>query len=273
MENRKNKSWFVSLRRLFDTGHLRGVIGERLVECYINDELIPSLKEKEGWTDILYIKHAWYYEPRSPPNFDEYRSPTIEAMEAKARKELEERMKMYLKVAEEREVRELMANGFYPTKEFLKYFKKLTASLSHMADGFLIKMKRTETSKTINEAIKEFQLIDSSKDEFIGSPIFQKFDKNRKLSVVNGKIEVVEVKTGSKEGISLQTASYRNAAANGFPLRFFHVDLNSFLIKEKLIANPDEITSNCFKDSKNVNIIKVSFSTAETTAEKRAGLS
>jgi hypothetical protein len=261
-ENRQNKSWLLSLVRLFDTGQLRGCIGERLVNLYINDELIPSLKKNEGWTDILYIR-AWYHEPRSFPNFDEYRPHITEGMETEARKELWERMKKSIKFMEEMEARTLLDKGFYPTKEFLKYFKKLTASLSHTADGFLIKMKRTETTKTINEAIREFELVDASENEFIEGLNFQKIDKNRMLPVVNGKIEMIEVKTGSKEGISLQTSSYRNAAANGFPLRFFHVDLNSFLIQERLIVNSNEITSNCFKDAKNMNIIQVSFSMSE----------
>lgn len=163
-------------------------------------------------------------------------------------------------------MRTLLDKGFYPTKEFLKYFKKLTASLSHNADGFLIKMVRTEISKTIAEAIEEFELIDTSKVEFIESPKSQKLDKNKLLSVVNGKIEVVEIKTGSKEGVSLQTSSYRNAAANGFPLRFFHVDLNSFFIKERLIVNPNEITY-CFKDNKNMVTTQISFSVAEWHGE------
>jgi hypothetical protein len=263
--NKQNKSWILSLRILFDTGHLRGCIGERLVDLYIHDELIPLLKKKEEWTDILYIK-AWYHEQRSLPPFDEFRS-------SEARKELWESMNMRTKVAEEEEARLLIVNGFYPTKGFLEYFRKLTASLSHRADGFLIKMKGTGTFRTANEAIKNYLSVTNdyikttmkkdddftNKAEVINYFGWKKLQKDKMLPEVNGEIEVIEVKTGSKEGVSGQTSSYRNAAANGFPLRFFHVDLNSFLIKEKLIANPNEITSNCFKDSKNVNIIKVSF--------------
>lgn len=94
--NRQNGSWQLSLRRLFDTGHLRGCIGERMVELYVNDELIPSLKKKEGWSDILYVR-AWYQEPRSVPTFDEYRSPLTEGLGVEARKDLWERMKMNMK--------------------------------------------------------------------------------------------------------------------------------------------------------------------------------
>ncbi len=36
----------------------KGLIGERLAECYINAELIPSMKKKEGWTDIYMLKHG-----------------------------------------------------------------------------------------------------------------------------------------------------------------------------------------------------------------------
>jgi hypothetical protein len=194
----------------------KGRIAERLIECYINDELIPSLKKKEGWTDIIYTQ-AWFKMPHSQ------RYP-----------------ESFMKFEEEMEARVLISNGFCPTKEFLEYFKKLTASLSNIPDGFLIKMKRTETSRKTNEAIKEFDL--TSKAEFIDSnnnPMFSKFHKNKMLPVVNGKIEVVEVKSG--KGNPLQIHSYRNAAAKGYPLRLFHVDLNSSKIKEKLIVNPNEI--------------------------------
>ena len=98
-------------------------------------------------------------------------------------------------------------------------------------------MKRTETSKTTNEAIKEFELT-SDDNEFIDAEwVFQKVDKNRMLSVVNGRIEVVETKTEKSQCNPLQTSSYRTAIENGYPLRFFRVDLNSFIIKEKLIVN------------------------------------
>ena len=62
-------------------------------------------------------------------------------------------------------------------------------------------MKRTETSKTTNEAIKEFELT-SDDNEFIDAEwVFQKVDKNRMLSVVNGRIEVVEIKTEKKVNV------------------------------------------------------------------------
>ena len=37
----------------------RGRLGEKLVEACINDDLIPSLKKTEGWTNIIYTV-AWF---------------------------------------------------------------------------------------------------------------------------------------------------------------------------------------------------------------------
>jgi hypothetical protein len=112
----------------------------------------------------------------------------------------------------------------------------MRALLANNPDGFLIKMKRTKISKTTIEAIKEFEL--TSDEESISEEwVFQKLDKNRMLSVVNGTIEVVEVKTEKSKCNPLQTSSYRTTIKNGYPLRLFNVDLSSFIIKEKLIVN------------------------------------
>jgi hypothetical protein len=185
--------------------------------------LIPLLKQTEGWTDMIYTE-AWF--KGVPEHFPE----SIKKFE------------------EEKEVRLLIANGFIPTKEFWVYFSKLTDALSNIPDVFLIKMKRTGTFRKVKEAIEEFDITSNAGFEDInGNPVLKLPDKNEKLPVVNGKIEVVEVKTG-KRCYTLQVPSYRNAVANGYPLRLFKVDLCSFEIKEKLIANPSEVSSNCLKD-------------------------
>src|ERR1035437_4081564 len=120
------------------TGNQRGRIGERLVECYINDELIPSLKKTEGGTDIIYTV-AWHR------NTSEFARSSIcpESFE---------------KFWEEREARLLLANGYYPKKEFHDYFKKLISLLSNTPDGFLIKMNQKGTKKSVKEAVEEFDI-------------------------------------------------------------------------------------------------------------------
>ena len=207
------------------TNPQKGRLGERLVELYVNDELIPSLKKDEGWTDIVYTE-AFFKSPRSPVFPESLR-----------------------KFEEEREARLILTNGFCPTKEFLEYFRKLTSSLSNIPDGFLIKMKRTGIYKTVKEAVEEFEVTCNARFEDInGNPVLKVPKKNTRLPVVNGEIEVVEVKSG--KSYTLQVPSYKNALANGYHLRLFKVDLNSFEIREKLMLSPDEVDSDYFKAMK-----------------------
>jgi hypothetical protein len=208
------------------TNSQRGRLGERIIEIYINDELIPSLKKSEDWTDIIYTV-AWFKATWSQ-DFQDFN-----------------------KFEEEKQTRLLLSNGFYPIKEFVNYFNKLVDSLSNIPDGFLIKMKRIGAFRTVEEAIKEYNLTSEITLGDLSNQLLQLPDIDKKLPVVDGKIEVVEVKTG--EGVKkLQVPSYRNAVANGYPLRLFKVDIEKCEIKEKLIVNPDEVTCSCFKQMASV---------------------
>jgi hypothetical protein len=150
----------------------RGRLGEKLVESYINDDLIPSLKKTEGWTDIIYTI-AWFKATYSQDFQD------------------------FIKFEEEKQTILLLANGFYPTKEFADYFNKLIDSLSNTPDGFLIKMKRNGAFRKVKEAIEEYNLTSKIQlEDFDGNQLLQLPCEDEKLPVVDGKIEVVEVKTG-----------------------------------------------------------------------------
>jgi hypothetical protein len=201
----------------------RGRLGEKLVEAYINDDLIPSLKKTEGWTDIIYTV-AWFKATYPQKDYEDF-----------------------IKFEEEKQTRLLLANGFYPTKEFADYFNKLVDCLSNTPDGFLIKMKRNGAFRKVKQAVEEYNLTSKIQlEDFDGNKFLQLPKENEKLPVVDGKIEVVEVKTG--KGNQLQVDSYRNAVANGYSLRLFKVDLKVPQIWEKVIVNPNEVVLNCFKD-------------------------
>jgi hypothetical protein len=201
-------------------------MGERMVELYINDELIPYLKKNEGWTDIIYT-NAWFKN---------------NAWDVESFRKLEEEM----------EARLLLSNGYYPTKDFWEQFKGLTSSLSNTPDGFLIKMNRTGRYGNTTEALKEFNITsDATLSDLNGNPLLEKPKGNKILPIVDGTIEVVEVKSG-KSVYTLQVPSYRNAVANGYPLRLFKVNLEKSEIKEKLIVNLDEVASTCFKQMTSV---------------------
>jgi hypothetical protein len=204
------------------TNPQKGRLGEKLVKSYINDDLIPSLKKTEGWTDIIYTV-AWFKATYSQDFQD------------------------FIKFEEEKQTRRLLANGFYPTKEFVDYFNKLIDSLSNTPDGFLIKMKRNGAFRKVKEAIEEYNLTSKIQLEDIkGNLLLELHIKDKMLPVVDGKIEVIEVKSGT--GNKLQVDSYKNSVANGYPLRLYKVDLKVPSIMEKVIITPEEVVTNCFRN-------------------------
>jgi len=95
-------------------------------------------------------------------------------------------------------------------------------------------MKRNGAFRKVKQAIEEYNLTSKIQlEDFDGNKFLQLPKENEKLQVVDGKIEVVEVKTG----VGNQIQVYRNAVANGYPLHLFRVDLNSLEIRDKLIVD------------------------------------
>lgn len=224
-------------------------ITERLVQCYIKDNIIPKLKE-EQWDDVIYTS-GWFKAERSKD------SPFTQGLFAKYENKTEERI--------------LLGYGFFPTKAFLKKFKKLTSLLENIPDGFLIKLRRTGTSRSREEAIQEFGLNFQglSFQHFLGTNIFgsrhhvemfihSKSHEDKLLPVVDGEVEVIEVKSGKSNLPPSQKRSYRNILREGYVLRFFHVEIisfedNKFEIEEKLIKNPAELKTFPLKKKELVN--------------------
>lgn len=198
-------------------------ITERLVECYINDVVVENLR-KEGWDDVTFTPHTWFFE-----------------------EELFENM----------ELKFFIAHCLMPTKNFLNSFKKLTRLLENEPDGFLIKMHKTNETKCLKKIFQRNDL-KNSYDWSFGRWRFrrQDHDKNEKFQIVDGEIEVVEVKCGKGYLAPNQKRSYRNILQEGYALRFFHVNIisfknNEFEIEEKLITNPTELKSFPLKQKKN----------------------
>jgi len=198
-----------------DMSNIKGSLGERLIQRFIQKELIPTLI-KQGWDAIIFSPRTWFT-PRlgTIANFD-FPSQKLEA-------------------------RLIISNGYYPTEEFLGYFQKLTKLLSNVADGFLIKLHTTGENKLLSDAIEEFDL---NRWSIGGMDDYKKFDSKMLLPIVKGEIETIEVKTN--KGASLQKPSYANILREGYLLRLFHVSLvcfekNEFEIVEKLISNETEL--------------------------------
>jgi hypothetical protein len=198
-----------------DMSNIKGSLGEKLIQSYIKKELVPALT-KQGWDDVIFSPYTWF-------------TPKLGSL---VNHDFPQR---------EREARFIISNGYYPTKEFLEYFKKLTRLLENTPDGFLIKLRKTGENKLSSEAINEFDL-DSWTIGTLNHN--EKLDSNKILLTVSGEIETIEVKTN--KGASLQKPSYANILREGYLLRFFHVSLvsfekNEFEIIEKLLSNETEL--------------------------------
>jgi hypothetical protein len=139
----------------------------------------------------------------------------------------------------------LMGQGFFPTRDFLERFKKLTSLLRNQPDAFLIKLKRTGESKKPKKALEEFGL-HSSGWKLWDFSSHQLSERKTPLPVVSGDVETVEVKCGKSWKYTLQKDSYIRILREGFLLRLYLVDLvsfekNEFEIEEKLLTHPHEL--------------------------------
>ena len=217
---------------------------ERLVECYIEQRLIPRLKSQEGLEIVIFSTFTWFSVPDSQGFNPDFKNERVF----------------------------FLSNGLLPTNELLHNFETLTKTLENVPDGFLLKLKRTGESKPLRDGISEMGLqtmrstrstlmsrlhqvgnIDNVKGS--GYAVVREIgfdaeecDFNQQLPVVKGSIEVVEVKSGKGNLASNQVQSYINVVKMGFPLRFFKVEIidfkeNQFEIRERLITNPDEIVT------------------------------
>ena len=220
-------------------------IAERLAECYIEKNLIPKLKREEGWDIVIFSTVTWFSVPDSlgfNPDFKDE--------------------KLFF-----------LANRLLPKHELLNNFKELTKTLSNCPDGFLIKLKKTGGSKSLKDGMVEMglrSLKSSISESIVSNAEFlqerclktlkehgyaiekslsfdsEKHETTEQLPIVDGEIEIVEVKSGKGNLARNQIESYTEVVKKGFTLRFFLVNVislekNEFEIKEKLIRNPNEI--------------------------------
>lgn len=190
---------------------------ERLVELYMKQGLMPKLKMEEGWDLIVYLTPAWFSTLE-----DEELMPCLSYQEQAF----------------------FLSNNLIPTAELLGDFKNITRTLSNAPDGFLFKLRKIRKSKTLRD-VKEMRL-NFAGDFTLGRLGFTS-DTYRNMMqqsfpVVEGEIEVVEVKSGKARLASNQIKSYADVLRKGYPLRYFHVEIisfekNQFEIREKLITS------------------------------------
>lgn len=204
--------------------NLKGEIAERLVRCYINDVLIPAL-HKTGWEKVVFTPFTWFGDET----------------------EINENRPPYARIFWRHEEKFFTRINVFPTQDFLSKFKCLTKLLKNLPDGFLVKMKRTGNFKPLGEALEELKIDRSwSEEDYEFNP--DEHNEKESLPIVDGEIEVVEVKSGRSNLPPHQKRSYGNFLEKGYVLRFFHVNIisfkrNEFEIEQKLIKSSDELKS------------------------------
>lgn len=231
-------------------------ITERLIECYIEDVLIPSLK-RESWDIVIYSTATWFSVPDSEGFNPDFRNEKIF----------------------------FLSNGLLPTSKLLKHFEKLTSALENCPDGFLIKLRKTGESKKLKDGMVELGLkfykgygysygrLETSETELhrthaiaslkergyaiVKSLHFttDEHDKDELFPIVDGEVEVAEVKSDKATLPPHQKRSYGNILREGYVLHFFHVNIvsfekNEFEIEEKLLTNPNELRTFSLKKQK-----------------------
>jgi len=222
-------------------------IAERLIESYIEQKLIPKVKSKEGWDIVIFSTITWFSVPNSIAFNPDFKNERFF----------------------------FLSNELLPTPSLLSKFERLTKTLQNAPDGFLVKLKKTGESKSLENGIDQMghKIMSCSLRPYVLSDLdlhlnqvrnirnirnkgyatvrgirfdLKRLDTKQELTVVDGDIEVIEVKADKGNLSSGQVESYTNVVKNGFLLRFFKVDVvafekNQFKITEKLIREPSEI--------------------------------
>jgi hypothetical protein len=225
-----NKNHFSLEKR--DMGYVRGLIGAKVIEKYIQRELISALIKKEGWDGVFYIPEVGYN--------SNYFSSFLREKSAITEFFLD--------------------NGLFPTDDFLSYFEKLIGTLDYTPDGFLIKVKKIRET-TLESALKKFntnvgnihhfefptQTILPNNQTITRFMLDEKtidMTKNKTIFVVDGKVDAIEIKFTKQ--LSLQNPSYKKILSAGYIFRLFHVkiiSLEEFEIEERVFTNPNELNN------------------------------
>lgn len=193
--------------RHLEYNSLKGVIGEQLAKSFVRNRLAPELFEEEGWGHVIFSKndykqHAWTWNTKLF-SFDYFREDFIKY-------------------------------GFYANIKLLSKYAAAIGALEQnhcTPDGILLKLKETGKTKRLTDntcsSISRLRIDDSLKDgEFL------------KLPIVEGDLEVVEIKCGRNARLmDKQKETYNNLIAKAIPLRLIRVrivsfDLNRFLVEE-----------------------------------------
>lgn len=216
-----------------------GKITERLVRVYFEKELIPMFKEKDGWTDVFFASIICPINPIEKELIKGNTAVLDEMDEIRRLDYVNSRKNIISEIN-----KNFLCRGIFPTSKLLDSCLKLLLILGVATDGIFFKTKRTDDTITKGKALSKI-----NKNYETGLPInyVDEEELPQQIPLVNGEIEIIEVKSGNACIPYHQIEDYQRAIENGFYLRYFHVGIitfrgNSFEIKEKLITNPREVT-------------------------------
>ncbi len=198
---------------------LKGQIGEKVCESYINDVSIPKLESEGRYTRVVY----W------PANREDFETDSYATRR-------------------DRCTRPFLFHGMLPTPATLARFETLLQLLRTIPDGFLFKTTRTGKTHVISVGLKGLGLSASVPLSFRrgGSLLVPepRLRLDSQVEEVEAEIEFVEVKTDSGDFRTKQAQDYTEALKAGFHLRVFAVRIgslqnNSFDIAEVEVKGPD----------------------------------
>jgi hypothetical protein len=188
---------------------LRGKIGEQVARSYIRSVLAPKLVKEELWDHVVLNNNCYKQRARFGNtklfNFDCFRE-------------------------------DFLSNGFFASMKLLSKYADAVGILERnhcTPDGMLLKLK--DLKKT--GKVKQSECLFSARLRMLGLKTDGDYFI---LPVVDGEIEIVEIKCGrSAKLLDKQKETYNELIAKGVPLRMVNVrivsfDLNRFLVEEKL---------------------------------------
>lgn len=145
-------------------------------------------------------------------------------------------------------VMDFLSERIYPNQELLRRYERINDILKHSPDGFLLKLRNTGEVKLMKEAVSELGEGSWKLSTRNGESEFstEEADETMEIPIVNGEIEVVEVKSDKGKLTKAQKEEYSNLVRNGYPLRLIHVSIisfvkNQFEVNQKLFRTVTEI--------------------------------
>ncbi len=189
---------------------LKGVIGEHLARSFIRNTLAPKLVEEEKWDHVVFSRNDY----------------------KQSLKAWNEKLFSYDHFRED-----FYVHGFYANRQLLRRYAMVVGVLARnhcTPDGLLLKLREKGSKRRVRKNTGLFDSWVRNKSE--------KHDDVAEYAVVDGDMEVVEIKCGrSAKLMKKQKETYNDLVWNGVPLRMVEVrivsfDRNKFLVQERKFA-------------------------------------